>query len=140
MAFVRDFDILFEIDFPILFTFEAEGGVYAGYTLDYSHRRSEMEIVVVPTSYDAIYDLVSQKKSLVSFLTEKDSFTRMLLLFRNEEVRAESITVSDLADDLPGAHFMLSEDIPNKVDLVRQQVVLERKIRKQKDWHNSPMF
>lgn len=137
MAFVRDFNILFEIDFPILFTFEAEGGVYAGYTLDFSHRRNEMEIVVVPTTFESIYELISQKKSLVSFLAEKDSYKRMLLLFRTEEIQSETINRMDFADELPGETFMLSEDIPNKVDLAREQVRLERKMKEQSNWQSS---
>lgn len=103
--------------------------MFTGYTLRFSRRRSEMDIVIVPTTYVAIYELVSQRKSLVSFLTEKDSFTRISFLFHSNEIRTKIISASDLTDDLPSDTFMLSEDIPNKVDLIRQQVMLERKLK-----------
>lgn len=122
---VKDITILFAIDFPILFCFEADNQTYLSYTLEYRYRKKMAQLLIVPSSKSSILELLSQKRSLRTALIENDSFTKWYVDFSNEvdsqnnTLILQKKTAMELQGELPTDNFLLSHDLPNQIDLAK---------------------
>lgn len=120
--FIRDTDILLEVDFPILFSFDADNKSYLAYVTDFKRRKKFLEILFVETNNHTLLELVSEEISLRNALTK----------FNNKLVSSATCTdvsMNDILSKLPEDDFYLTELLPNRVDIVDKRRIFKQKIQ-----------
>lgn len=129
LDFVRNLNVFFDIDFPILFSFESGNDTYLGYTMDYDYLDLTAEFIVTLTSEEILIDLLSQKKSIRNALVEENKvFFKMNMAQSNLEI--VEIELREFENDLPNYDYMLDYAIPNKRDIRKLHRELVYKCKK----------
>lgn len=117
--FIRNIEVLFEVSFPLVFSFEAnENKKYLAYVLDFKRRKKVLNIMFVETNNELLYDLLNQNISLRAALTKNEP--HILYLDSNE-------LYDNVNEVLPKDNFLITELMPNNVDIVskRRQIAFE---------------
>lgn len=123
--FVRNINIIFDIDFPILFTFEARDVVYLAYTVDYSPLKLVAKVIVVPSSLKSVLELVTERKSIQSVLIENDNFTILNMNIKKKNLEIQEVLKSEVEEYFPSNNFMLTKVVPNRINLTALSRYLE---------------
>lgn len=120
--FVRSLDVLLEVDFPILFSFDADDNKsYLAYVLNFKRRKKVLDILFVETNNQTLLDLLSEKMSLKQALTATTQ----------KYITSEGVldpTTEKLIDQLPDDDFYITELLPNRVDVLEKQMIFRERI------------
>lgn len=122
--YIRNYNIILDVEFPILFTFESNNKLFLVYVLEYKRIKKKFEFFITETKYDHIIELINQKRSLNSILYSD--------LENSWCVNTKNIT-QDINDEilkkLPQKEFYISPLLPNKIDLEETQLLIKNNIR-----------
>ncbi|PER97019.1 hypothetical protein [Bacillus cereus] len=121
--FIRSVDVLLEVDFPLVFSFDADDNKnYLAYVLKFKRRKKILELLVVETNYQILLDLASQKISL------KQALTINTQKYITDEGILEA-SPQDLLEQLPDDDFYLTELLPNRIDISEKKGIFAEKLR-----------
>ncbi|MGX8235732.1 hypothetical protein [Exiguobacterium undae] len=115
--FIRKFEVLLGIDFPILFSFTSNEKEFIGYVLEFKRLTPKLEIYFVETNIDKIIDLLSSNISLNEILNSNNPKCI------NLEKRVDPNDAL-IKQKLPKNNFYLTSLIPNNIDIEEHKEVL----------------
>lgn len=117
--FIRDVEVLLEVDFPIIFSFSAADKQYLAYVTEFKRRKKSLNVLYVETDYETLLELVSQNISVKDALLKKSGglLSKKESLLENEL----DLNASTLISLLPKDTFYLSELLPNQVDIIEKK-------------------
>ncbi len=108
---IRNVETLLEVDFPLVFSFEADDNKsYLAYVLNFKRRKKILEMLVVETNYQILHDLSSQRVSL------KQALIAPTQKYITNDGLVETLP-QDYLEQLPDDDFYLTELLPNRVDI-----------------------
>ncbi|WP_217597871.1 hypothetical protein [Cohnella sp. GbtcB17] len=111
--FIRNIEVLLEVNFPLVFSFDAnENKKYLAYVVDFKRRKKILNIMFVETSNETLYDLLDQNISLRTALTKNRPY---IVYSDGKEI------YDDINELLPKDNFLLTELIPNSIDIVSKK-------------------
>lgn len=119
--------VLLDIVFPILFAFRKNGRLYLCYVLKLKEKK-KLSAILTRTNYSNLFEIVTQKKSIYDGIGESIMYVTGVLGEKNV-LKSRWIFKSKIDRFLPGRDYLLTDDIPNKVNLIRLSKVLKRRIR-----------
>lgn len=129
--FIRNVEVLLEVDFPLVFSFNAnDNKLYLAYVLNYKRRKKTLNILYVETNYQALHELLNKEISLKSVLTQSTIKT----LYSHNKY---DMTDFELLEVLPKDNFFLTELLPNKIDIVYQRYKVKKQLDMSKKYING---
>ncbi|RAI85647.1 hypothetical protein DET54_1212 [Paenibacillus pabuli] len=124
--FIRNIEVLLEVNFPLIFSFEANERMYLGYVLDFKIRKKILNIMIVETDDETIYGLLDQKISLNRALTRRKPY---IIYSDKEEI------YQDINKVLPDENFLLTELLPNSVDIIEKKNRIAYLLESKQNYH-----
>lgn len=128
--FIRDIEILLDIDFPLLFSFNAieknTEKTYLAYVLEFKKKRRSydkvLEMYIAETDSNTIVNLLEQEISLRKALSVQNT-----LHFTLDKIL--DATSFETQSKLPKETFYLTKVLPNRIDIDETKIVFQEKIR-----------
>lgn len=131
--FIRNIEILLEVNFPLLFTFNANDNKnYLAYVVDFKRRKKVLNIMYTETDDETIYELLSQQISLRKALTKYNKKTIY-------SYGLECIEYADPDSVLPDDDFYLTELLPNNVDIVLKKYLLQKRMEMMNNYEDATL-
>lgn len=138
--FIRNVEVLLDVDFPLLFSFNTiEKNVektYLAYVLEFKRktRRSDkmLEMYIVETTSETILNLLSQQINLRTALASNNK----LCINLNEILDADSV---EIQSKLPRETFFLTKLLPNRIDIEDKKNMFKEKLESAKLFNTEIM-
>ena len=132
---IRNIEVYFQIDFPILFSFNSNGSRYLIYVLDYKRIKRKLEFIVTEVNDNEIFEFLNEKKSLLNILTLNSNGNEKNIKYYKKQYKNKNYETSSCSencgkfyeDKLPSNDFKLTKVIPNEIDVREvKEYVIER--------------
>lgn len=139
-SLIRDVEVYFKINHPILFSFRSNDDTYLGYMTKYKPVKGKIEYLAVNSSEREILEILTLENSIYDAFMRKDTETLFYKEKRNRKTREREyvLEIYDSEDkiriegQLPKKDFKLKPIYPNDVNLQEVKNNLIKKIDKNK--------
>lgn len=115
---IDEMKVLWDIDFPLLLSIKSNGRHWVAYVTEFSRRRQQVELVLSLSDNQAIKEMSAGQKPIREVMTERPYWMMRWKLDLNAGTCKPDLVLNEVVEELlPGADFVLSAMIPNRIDL-----------------------
>lgn len=117
---IREFRVLWDINFPILLSFKSSGKSWLIYVTKFRYFSKKVEVVLTRADDKAIEEMLSGEMPIREALRGyPNTLNQWVMDLKDVNMQLVDVTDSEIMALLPGTRFLLSPDIPNCIDVKR---------------------